>query len=402
MRVLCLNPYLPPPVGGIEKEMLAVAAELVQAGHDVTVMTTTARFPAGTNAPPVGLPAGVRAIRRRGWVRSTWRGFTPARAPLVVPGLAGAVRDAAPELALVFNVGWRPPLIGALAALRGRAPILYRTYFHPPGGILRRAKARYILGAAARADRAIVATECERQQLLASGCLEAAQVIVIPPGVHEHTADPDRRETLRRRFDLVGRTVVAHVARLSIFKGTGHLIEALPEVRRRTGRDVVLLLIGADHAAEELTALARAGGVEAHVRRIGEITDDAELRTLLELCDLFALPSEYEAFGIAYIEAQAAGLPCIGCDVGGVREAVGDGGLLLARFGDRAALSDAMVALLGDDTRRREMGERAQRRVRSELLWRHCAERLVRCGDEVRRELGLAPVAGPPPRSESE
>src|SRR5204862_5678830 len=102
---------------------------------------------------------------------------------------------------------------------------------------------------------------------------------------------------------------------------TGDLVGTLADVRRTTGEDVVLLLIGP--GGEPFAAEAQALGVAEHVRFAGEVTDDRKLRAMLRAAHLFALPSAYEAYGIAYIEALAEGLPGLGCDGGGVAEALG-------------------------------------------------------------------------------
>ena len=155
MRILLLNPYLPPPVGGIEKEMLALAVEFRDLGHEVTLLTTTARFPRGEAEGDGGVPEGVRSHRLDGWLRSTLRGFAPSRAPLFVPGLARKAEAIRPDLTVVFNAGWGPTLRRVLRRLRATGPVLYRTYLHPPGGVLRGFKLRYLAGTIAHAHRAV-------------------------------------------------------------------------------------------------------------------------------------------------------------------------------------------------------------------------------------------------------
>ncbi|HZT76354.1 MAG TPA: glycosyltransferase [Vicinamibacterales bacterium] len=77
--------------------------------------------------------------------------------------------------------------------------------------------------------------------------------------------------------------------------------------------------------------------------------------------DLFVLPTRDEAFGVAFQEAAAAGLPAIGTRLNAVPELVDDGatGRLVAPR-DRAALAAALSDLIGDPTRRRAMGAQAR------------------------------------------
>ncbi|MGO1081295.1 glycosyltransferase [Inquilinus sp. CA228] len=96
------------------------------------------------------------------------------------------------------------------------------------------------------------------------------------------------------------------------------------------------------------------------------------LPEVLAEADLFVWPAINEAFGMALLEAQAAGLPAVagaaGGDAGGVAEILrhGETGLLVPP-GDAAAFADAVAALLDDPARRRAMGEAA----RANVLARH-------------------------------
>ncbi len=86
-----------------------------------------------------------------------------------------------------------------------------------------------------------------------------------------------------------------------------------------------------------------------------------ELRRLYHECDLFALPSRGECFGIATVEAMGAGMPVVVSDVGGTADIVEDGANgLIVPGGDGAALGRALDALLADGARRRAMAARSR------------------------------------------
>ena len=82
----------------------------------------------------------------------------------------------------------------------------------------------------------------------------------------------------------------------------------------------------------------------------------------LAALDVFVLPSAWEAFPISLLEAMACAVPVVATDVGGVREAVGNGvtGRLVAP-GDEAALAAALAELLGDGDLRSRMGAAGER-----------------------------------------
>lgn len=87
------------------------------------------------------------------------------------------------------------------------------------------------------------------------------------------------------------------------------------------------------------------------------------------------MPSRFEGLGMVALEAQAAGTPVVGFDVDGLRDAVGEGGVLVPA-GNVGALRGAASALLHDADRRREAGERGRERVRAEHSWDTIGARL--------------------------
>ncbi len=91
----------------------------------------------------------------------------------------------------------------------------------------------------------------------------------------------------------------------------------------------------------------------------------AELPTLYAACDLYLWPGFGEAYGMAYLEAQAAGLPVVALATAGVPEVVADGESgVLVREADPAAYAAAVRRLL-DGPRRRRAGARARRHLRT-------------------------------------
>ena len=92
-----------------------------------------------------------------------------------------------------------------------------------------------------------------------------------------------------------------------------------------------------------------------------------DLPGILAASDIYVWPAIKEAFGMALLEAQAAGLPVVAGASGGVAGVVQDGqcGLLVTQ-GDADAFAEAVSLLLGDETRRRKMGLVAQQKMEQE------------------------------------
>lgn len=103
----------------------------------------------------------------------------------------------------------------------------------------------------------------------------------------------------------------------------------------------------------------------------------SELASWFARATIFALPTLREAFGIAYVDAMACGVPCVGTAVEAVPEILVDGETgLLVPPSDDVALARALETLLADRERARRMGEAGRRRVAERFLWEHVAERL--------------------------
>ena len=96
---------------------------------------------------------------------------------------------------------------------------------------------------------------------------------------------------------------------------------------------------------------------------------------LLHRATCFLMPSTYEPFGIAYVDAASSGIAGIGTTIGGAPDAIGDGGRLVDPAEDGALLA-AMRELCDAETARR-LGERAYEHSKL-LTWRAVAERLLR------------------------
>lgn len=100
-----------------------------------------------------------------------------------------------------------------------------------------------------------------------------------------------------------------------------------------------------------------------------------EYCALLDRATCFLMPSSYEPFGIAYVDAGAAGVPSIGTTVGGAPDAVGPGGLLVEP-GDEAGLLRAMRTIAAPDTARRLGGLALEHSAL--LTWTAVSERVLR------------------------
>ena len=103
------------------------------------------------------------------------------------------------------------------------------------------------------------------------------------------------------------------------------------------------------------------------------------------------MPTMQEPFGLAFLDAMACGLPCVGTRIEAVPEIVREGETgLLVPPGDPVALAGALERLLADLARARAMGARGRARVFAGGLWHHVATRLERALDDALATRGRA------------
>ena len=125
----------------------------------------------------------------------------------------------------------------------------------------------------------------------------------------------------------------------------------------------VMLLVGDGPLRGELEALARSLGIAERVRFAGH---SAEIPEALRAMDVYVMASKFEPYGVALLEAKAAGTAIVATRVNEIGEILAEGepgGALgvLVPPADPAAMAEAFVSLAGDGARRRELGARASR-----------------------------------------
>ncbi len=107
----------------------------------------------------------------------------------------------------------------------------------------------------------------------------------------------------------------------------------------------------------------------------GEVSDGHLAKWYAE-AGLFVLFSQYEAFGLVFLEAMAHGTPVLTHDVGANREVLAQGAVVVPRF-DREAAAGQLARLVNDDADRRELGQDAQRYALSNFTWPGVAEKYL-------------------------
>lgn len=138
---------------------------------------------------------------------------------------------------------------------------------------------------------------------------------------------------------------IGRLASADTYKGQDAILRALPLVLRRHP-DAIYLVVGEGNDRKRLEKIAAGLQVSERVRFTGHVPS-AELPAYYQSCDVFAMPSRGEGFGIVYLEAMACGKPVISSNLDAGRDAL-DGGRLgvVANPNLTKELADALLACL--------------------------------------------------------
>jgi teichuronic acid biosynthesis glycosyltransferase TuaC len=216
-------------------------------------------------------------------------------------------------------------------------------------------------------------------------CPAAAEVEVVHLGAEVPAAAADAQVPAAASAPRPERPTIITIAHLQARKGHATVLRALAALplalRPR------YLIVGDGEERTRLEALTAALGLGELVRFTGQLPHERALE-LLRGCQLFVMPGVDEPFGVAFIEAMAAGLPAIGGRGEGGPEdiAAAGGGMVLVAPGDSAELASVLERLLSDEAERRSLGAAARANAMANFTWQRCGRHTVQA---YRRALEL-------------
>jgi glycosyltransferase involved in cell wall biosynthesis len=204
-------------------------------------------------------------------------------------------------------------------------------------------------------------------------------VVAHPAADHLVDSGPEESavERIRQLFrgDHAKPLRVIAVANVVPGKGLLTLVDALASLPTRSWRLTVAGSLTTDPAyVARLRRRIADTGVGERVAPLGEVPN-GEIAALLQAHDVLAVPSSFEAAGIAYLEAMRVGLPVIATTAGGAAELVDDGveGFLVAP-GDVGALADRLSRWVTDRDLVARMGAAARERAQRHPTWAQSLE----------------------------
>ncbi|MFT5448864.1 MAG: phosphatidylinositol alpha-1,6-mannosyltransferase [Gammaproteobacteria bacterium] len=196
-----------------------------------------------------------------------------------------------------------------------------------------------------RCDLVTAVSRVTRERFLSWSNVDPQRVKVLSNTFSPHFTPGNVDAALRERFVANGEALILTVSRLhksERYKGHEHVMRALLEAPLQTQPKPAYVIAGDGDDVRYLQQRARDLGLEKRVHLIGPVAPSG-LRALYRSADVFVMPSTGEGFGIVYLEAAACGIPVVGGDADGARDALREGELgALVDARDPVAIAQAI------------------------------------------------------------
>jgi N-acetyl-alpha-D-glucosaminyl L-malate synthase BshA len=175
--------------------------------------------------------------------------------------------------------------------------------------------------------------------------------------------NPRNNPCCRKHFASQDEKILVHVSNFRPVKRVLDAVRIFAQVASRMPARLLMVGDGPDLPA------ARKLASELQVcSRINFLGNQEAVEPILSCADLFVLPSAYESFGLAALEAMSCGLPVIATDAGGLKEVIRPGvDGWLCEVGDHTCMAERAIQILSDEATRQKMGKAGRERAIKEF-----------------------------------
>ena len=218
----------------------------------------------------------------------------------------------------------------------------------------------------------------ERDAMVRLYAADVRRIHLIPCGVDLGTFRPLDREQSRQRLGMNGDKVLLYVGRIESLKGVELLVHTVAQMD--TCEPVRAVVVGDDNGQDNELARIRRLTATLQVADafdfVGRVPQD-ELPFYYSAADVCVVPSFYESFGLAALEAMACGTPVVASRVGGISTVVQHGRTgYLKSWRCPEAFAHSLEMLISSKSLQHSMGQAARRRA-EDLSWEKIAGRIA-------------------------
>ncbi len=390
MNILNVIQRYPPAVGGSETWCQEVCRYLAKQGHQVQVLTLNVnkeeefwREPLDCeHTVALGRLAWDQGVRIRRYQRSlpvhslyhgVLRKLLDEKFQLYFYGphsiemygrMWREIKTA--DVVLLHTIPYPHNFIALFWAKLFRKKVLVVPHFHPVHPHYERHANYWLLK---QCDGILTVSEFEKTYLAGKG-IPAAALYVTGNGIHPERYQPDNLPAFKNKLATECRLtdkekVIVFIGRKTREKGVQQLIEAVKAIRQEI--PVKLFLIGPSIDWYDRLYTALEASEKKYIIDLGVLAHQEKVN-LLHLCDLLVLPSQYEAFGIVFLEAWMCGKPVIGSDQGAMPSVIGNDGFI-CRYGDTADLIATIKAALAAPDDLMHKGRNGRTKVLLHYTW---------------------------------
>lgn len=377
MHILHVISSVAPRYGGPSKAVLEMCRELVRRGEHAEIYTTNVDVDRYLDVP-LERPVEVDGVPITYFPVDVLNLYKISRP------LAGALRSSIPDFDIVHvhSLYQFPATVAAFYCRRYGVPYIVRPHGTLDPFLYRRHRMRKWLYETLWERRNLAAAAAvhftaEEEMELAGSLGLRFRGVVVPLGVDlEERPGPTCR--LSQYWpETAGKKVILFLGRINFKKGLDILARAFGEIVRKRD-DVHLLLAGPDSEGygSQVCHWLKEEGVLHKTTFSGMLSGDRKGAALAESA-MFVLPSYTENFGIAVVEAMAAGLPVVISSKVNIWRDVLQGGAGMVVDPQAHPTAEAMNLLLDDPATAARMGERGRRLARKHFSWDAAGARLA-------------------------
>ena len=239
-----------------------------------------------------------------------------------------------------------------------------------------------------RCDAVIAVSAFEKSYLAAAGVPEGKILITANSIDREIHVTKEEFESYKNKLIKVyniseNAKKIIFLGRKQKSKGILQLIEAACELAKEVEEQVCLFLVGPSN--QEFPGIDSFLHKPANLKLIDfGVVSENEKECLLQISDMLALPSKFEAFGIVFLEAWKFCKPVIGSDQGPIPDVIKGAGLQ-ARYGDVGDLKEKLKQILFDSKLAKELGEAGREKLDREFSTESIGRKVLSTYHQVRK-----------------